>query len=175
MALPRTALAALLLLPAPLLAQKLEKEHKKFLEDVKPIMLPQEEKTYRELKDKNDRAEFEKIFWARRDPDLGTPENEYKAEYDKARADADTRYRVAGQVGSATDCGRVFILLGAPDDVKKETAQEEATLVRRAPETWTFRDREGFKFKDGQIQISFDEECRLPQGARLGDQLNRLA
>ena len=31
------------------------------------------------------------------------------------------------------------------------------------------------KFKDGQVQIAFDEDCQLPQGARLGEQLERVA
>ena len=40
---------------------------------------------------------------------------------EKTVADVDTRFRVAGKPGSATDCGRVYILLGAPDDVKRES------------------------------------------------------
>jgi GWxTD domain-containing protein len=154
----------------------LDKEAKKWLDEVKPIMLLEEEKTYRDLKDKNDVAEFQKIFWARRDPDLETPVNEYQVEYQKARAEADSRYRIAGTPGSQTDCGRVFILLGPPDDVKKGEGTDAAIPGRRTPETWTYRDRPGFKFgPTGQIQLGFDETCTLPQGNRMGDQLNRLA
>jgi len=122
---------ALYLLSAPAV-RALDKEAKKWLDEVKPIMLPEEEKTYRDLKDKNDVAEFQRIFWARRDPDLETPANEYEAEYQKARADADSRYRIAGTPGSQTDCGRVFILLGPPDDVKKGDATD-AAIPRRGP------------------------------------------
>jgi GWxTD domain-containing protein len=154
----------------------LDKDGKKWLDTVKPIILPEEEKTYRDLKDKNDVAEFQKIFWARRDPDLETPANEYQAEYEKARAEADSRYRVAGTPGSLTDCGRVFVLLGPPDDVKKGAATDTTIPGRRAPETWTYRDRPGFKFgPTGEIQLGFDETCTLPQGNRMSDQLNRLA
>jgi GWxTD domain-containing protein len=163
------------LLSAPA-AWALDKEAKKWLDEVKPIMLPDEEKTYRDLKDKADVAEFQKIFWARRDPDLETPANEYQAEYQKARGDADTRYRVGGTPGSQTDCGRVFILLGPPDEVKKSEAADSSLPGRRVPETWTYRDRPGFKFgPTGQIQLGFDETCTLPQGNRMGEQLNRLA
>jgi len=166
---------ALCLLSAPA-ARALDKEGKKWLDEVKPIMLPDEEKTYRDLKDKADVAEFQKIFWARRDPDLETPANEYQAEYQKARGEADTRYRIAGTPGSLTDCGRVFILLGPPDDVKKAEAADASIPGRRVPETWTYRDRPGFKFgPTGQIQLGFDETCTLPQGNRMGEQLNRLA
>ena len=166
---------ALCLLSAPA-ARALDKEAKKWLDEVKPIMLPEEEKTYRDLKDKGDVAEFQKIFWARRDPDLETPANEYQVEYQKARGEADSRYRIAGTPGSLTDCGRVYILLGPPDDVKKGEAADSPIPGRRAPETWTFRDRPGFKFgPTGQIEIGFDETCMLPQGNRMGEQLNRLA
>jgi GWxTD domain-containing protein len=167
---------ALCVLSAPAV-RALDKDAKKWLDEVKPIMLPDEEKTYRDLKDKGDVAEFQKIFWARRDPDLETPANEYQAEYQKARADADSRYRIAGTPGSLTDCGRVFILLGPPDDVKKAEGTADTSIPgRRAPETWTYRDRPGFKFgPTGQIELGFDETCTLPQGNRMGEQLNRLA
>jgi len=166
---------ALCLLSAPAV-RALDKEAKKWLDEVKPIMLPEEEKMYRDLKDKGDVAEFQKIFWARRDPDLETPANEYQAEYEKTRGEADNRYRIAGTPGSQTDCGRVYILLGPPDEVKKGEATDAAVPGRRAPETWTYRDRPGFKFgPTGEIQLGFDETCTLPQGNRMGEQLNRLA
>ena len=91
----------------------------------------------------------------------------------KERDEADRRYKVGGRPGSATDCGRVFLLLGEPNSVEKQ--QEEVRSGPRTPEVWTFKDRPGMTFKDGQAQIAFDAECRLPQGARLGEQLNQLA
>src|SRR5687767_12404757 len=97
--------AALLLPTAAPAAEKLDKNAKKWLEEVRPLMLPEEEKVFRELKDSAERDEFQKIFWARRDPDLETPANEYRTEYEKTRADVDNRFRVAGKPGSATDCG----------------------------------------------------------------------
>src|SRR4030095_2348818 len=125
--------------PTAVLAQKLEKDQKKWDEDVKPIMLADEEKTFKDLKDKAERDEFQKIFWARRDPDLETPANEYQAEYDAAKAAADTKYRIGGTPGSQTDCGRVVLLLGEPDEVKKSAGDGPA--ARRTAETWTFKDR----------------------------------
>jgi GWxTD domain-containing protein len=154
-------------------ADKLSKEEKKWLDDVKPLMLADEEKTFKDLKDKSDRDEFQKIFWARRDPDLATPANELQSEYQLAKAAADTKYKVGGTPGGQTDCGRVALLLGEPDQVKKE--QMDAPPSRRGPETWVFKDRPGIKFKDGQIEIAFDENCTLPQGGRFGEQLARLA
>lgn len=170
---PRLSLAlVVLLLGAPAALRALEKEEKKWLESVKPIMLPDEEKTFKGLKEKADRQEFQKIFWARRDPDLETPENEFKAEYDKAVNETNAQYRVPGSEGYETDCGRVYILLGKPDQVKKDNAATVSPGAR-SPETWTYRDRPGQTFQGGQAQISFDAECRAP--AAVGEQLNRVA
>ena len=163
----------LLAAAAPARAQKLDKDDKKFLDDVRPLLLGNEEKTFKSLKDKADRQEFQKIFWARRDPDLETPANEYQAEYEKLRGQADAAYKVAGRPGSQTDCGRLFILLGKPDEVKKEAGNESPGL--RAPETWTYRDRPGLTFAGGQAQIAVDSECRLPEATKLYEQLDRLA
>lgn len=171
-----TAASLLLgLLTVPALAQR---DAKKFLEEVRPIMLPEEEKQWKALKDKGDRDEFQRIFWARRDPDLETPENEYRAEYEKLKADADKRFVGTGRPGSETDCGRVYILLGPPDEAGSgeggRTKMESPKLVRDW-QTWTYRDRPGLQVQGGQIQISFDETCTVPQGARLGEQLVRRA
>src|SRR4026209_854916 len=96
------ALAVLSLAPAAARADKLDKEDKKWLDEVRPLMLPDEEKTFRDLKDKADRLEFQKIFWARRDPDLDTPDNEFQSTYKTERAEVDRQFKVAGRMGSAT-------------------------------------------------------------------------
>ena len=165
----------LALLAAPALrADKLDNDSKKWLEGVRPIMLAEEEKIFKGLKDKAERQEFQKIFWARRDPDLETPANEYQVEYEKLRGEADAKFKVGGTPGSLTDCGRIYILLGPPDDVKK---RERGERPGRTPESWTFKERPSLTFKGGQaqIEIDFDENCLLPQGARMGEQLNRVA
>jgi GWxTD domain-containing protein len=164
-------LAATLLVPGLATAQKLDKNDRAWLDEVRPILLAEEEKTYRSLKEKADRLEFQKIFWARRDPDLATPENEYQARYREARATADREFRVPGRAGSTTDCGRVFILLGKPDEVHQEDAGMSSGL--RAAETWTYRDNAERTFQGGRATIAFDAECRAPVG--LAAQMDRVA
>jgi GWxTD domain-containing protein len=153
-------------------AQKMDKDDKAFLDAVRPILLDEEEKTYKSLKEKSDRQEFQKIFWARRDADLATPDSEYRQEFEKARAEADRLYRLPARPGSHTDCGRVFILLGKPDEVQAEPGAATAPGAR-VPETWTYRDRPGRTFTGGQALIAFDEECRAP--AALESQMDRVA
>jgi GWxTD domain-containing protein len=165
------ALLALTIAAVPSAWAGLDKEAKAWLEGVAPVILPDEEKTYKDLKDKSDREEFQKIFWARRNPKgPAATENPYKAEYEKAKAEADKRYRVRGRSGSETDCGRTFILLGEPADVKKDKREEDAEPGMHSPEVWTYK---GARFKGGQAQLSFDNECM--GGPEYGRQLTSLA
>ena len=154
-------------------AQKMSKEAKQWLDEVRPVMLAEEEKIYRELKNDKERAEFQKIFWARRDPTPATPANEMQDEFNRARAEADAQFKVAGRKGSETDCGRVYLLLGKPDEIKAGKVGE--TPVLRPAETWTYRDRPGQTFAGGQATIEFEANCELGQGNRYGESLNQVA
>lgn len=157
---------------APARADKLDKDSKKWLDEVRAIVLPEEKEIYTALKDRTERIEFEKIFWARRDTDASTPVNEYKAQFDQRKAEADKRYKVPGAWGSATDCGRLYILLGEPDDVKQDGTSENRGA--RLPETWTYKSRPGLNFTGGQAQIGVDAECRFPSSS-VNQQLDRVA
>jgi GWxTD domain-containing protein len=156
----------------------LDKDAKKWLEGVAPLILPDEEKLYEALKDKDDQQEFQKIFWARRDPDLATPENEYQPEYEKAKAEADQRFKVIGNQGSATDCGRVFILLGEPTEVKArpaadgDTARAQLGAGGRNPEIWRYA---GGRFAGGEAAIAFDSACMGPKMDQFRKQMDRVA
>jgi len=162
------ALLALGLLPVPAAhADKLSKEDKAWLDSVTPILLRDEEKRFKELKDKADREEFKRIFWARRDPDLDTPENEYQAEYQKQVAVVDPKFRKGGQPGSKNDCGKVFILLGEPTSIEKDD--------EGGGETWTYKDSPGRSFAGGQAAISFTDTCRGPESKEFGQQIDRIA
>lgn len=166
------ALAGLAAVAVPARADKLDKESKKWLDDVRAIILSEEVQTYGQLKDRAERVEFEKIFWARRDPDLGTPENEYQVDFLTKKADADKRFRVAGKAGSATDCGRLLILFGEPDEVKKDDSGENRGP--RAPETWTYKSKPGMNFAGGQAVIALDADCKFG-AAGVAAQLDRVA
>ncbi len=161
----------LLVSPGIASAQKLDKDDKSFLDGVRPILLADEEKFFKSLKEKSDRLEFQKIFWARRDPDLATAANEYQVQFEKARSDADRLYRLPAQAGSLTDCGRVYILFGKPDEVQPQPGNVAPGL--RAPEVWVYKDKEGRTFVGGKTQIAFDEECRA--AAALASQLDKVA
>ena len=140
----------LLVSPGIASAQKLDKDDKTFLDGVRPILLADEEKFFKNLKEKSDRLEFQKIFWARRDPDLATPANEYQVQFEKARDDADRLYKMPAQPGSLTDCGRTYILLGKPDEVQAQPGNVAPGL--RAPEMWMYKDKAGRTFAGGKTR-----------------------
>jgi len=93
------------------------------LRDVRLLVLPEEDATYTQLADPADRAEFERIFWARRDPDPATPANELQVAVARARARADALYTRSGLKGADTDCGQLLVLLGEPPEIAGREAQ----------------------------------------------------
>ncbi len=156
------------LLPASARADKMSKEDKAWLDSVLPLMLLDEEKRFKDLKDKVDRAEFQRIFWARRNKDLESTTNESEGDFKALAAEADKRYTVRGRKGSQSDCGRVFILLGEPTEVKKDDDEGEPGL--RSAESWYYK---GPQYQGGQAAISFDGLC-MGQ-ANLRQQIDRVA
>jgi GWxTD domain-containing protein len=155
-------LAVIVSLPGLALAADLDKEDKEWLKEVGPIMVAAEREAYEKLEEKADRVEFRKIFWARRDSDLTTPENDFRAQFESARAHADREFKVPGQEGSQTDCGRTYILMGEPDDTQVQVGR--SSVLYRVPEVWIYRDKPGRTFEGGEARIAFDDTCRAPRG-----------
>jgi GWxTD domain-containing protein len=164
-----------ILLAVPAGAQKLDDEDKKFLNDVRPIILVAERSTYEKLKDKADRLEFQKIFWARRDPNPATGENEFQQQYLKDRAFVDDAYNLGTIAGSATDCGRTYILLGKPDMVQPRpgAAPVASEGGQRTPEVWVYSDRPDRRVQGGKVMVLFDSNCRAD--GDFAQQFTRMA
>jgi len=152
------------------------------LRDVRLLVLPEEDATYAQLADPADRAEFERIFWARRDPDPATPANELQAAVARARARADALYTRSGLKGADTDCGQLLVLLGEPPEIAGRETRVHFDNVQtmrgaRRPEIWIYRSRPGdaVTFTGGELRVSLDEECRFAEGARVREDLLRVA
>jgi GWxTD domain-containing protein len=100
----------------PANAQKMNKMDKNWLEqDVGALILKEERQVFESLGSDEERAIFKQIFWARRDPSPGTPVNEFKDGYEQRLTVANREFKAPGQVGAATDMGKIFLLLGAPN------------------------------------------------------------
>ncbi|MFI5184855.1 MAG: GWxTD domain-containing protein, partial [Vicinamibacteria bacterium] len=171
-------------------ASPLDKGAERWLRQVHLLILPAEEGVFRTLPSPEDRKEFQRIFWARRDPSPATPKNELEEAFIRAEARADELFALAGSRGSETGCGQVFALLGDPPEVEGASPGEEARGAReqfnslrpmregsRGPETWIYRSRAGdvAPFSGGELRIALDEACRFSEGGRVLEDLRRVA
>ena len=88
---------------------------------VKWIMTKEEIKSFKRLRDDAAREAFIEAFWAERDPTPDTPANEYKIVFWQKVESADQAFSTMTQTGALTDFGRVFLLLGRPTDIDKDS------------------------------------------------------
>ncbi len=87
-----------------------------FLDLMSLVASERELETLASLGGSERRAYIDEI-WSRRDPDPGTPKNEFKIRFFKRLGHAKSAYAEPGRVGWKTDRGRVFIKNGPPDRV----------------------------------------------------------
>ncbi len=90
---------------------------------VRWLLTPEERRDYSRLSDPVSRSEFITTLWKARDPKPETPENEFRDEFEKRTAFADSRFAQDEKRGSLTDRGMVFILLGPPTYSGKKALQ----------------------------------------------------
>ncbi len=114
-----------------------EEAAKVWIEEIVPyIATKQERKVYKELKTSEERVRFIDTFWARRNPTPETPENEYQLEHYRRLAYVNTFFN-AGRPGWRTDRGRIYILLGPPDQIDSDPMGRHAHQF--PTEVWIYR------------------------------------
>jgi len=119
-------------------------DYDEFFEKTRLIMLREEIKIYKHLPDKEAREAFIKEFWEKRDPNPETPENEAKIEFDR-RIEFINRWfseATSRNQGWESDRGRVYLLLGEPDE--RNTGDVTVTnrlgrLMRVKAEFWGYQ------------------------------------
>jgi GWxTD domain-containing protein len=87
---------------------------------VRFLLTPEERHAFEVLSDPVSRSEFVNAFWKSRDPRPETVENEFREEFDKRVAFADSHFTENEVRGSVTDRGMVFLLLGPPTYVGRK-------------------------------------------------------
>jgi GWxTD domain-containing protein len=100
---------------------QLSAAHKAWLEDeVAYIITATERSVFLKLQTDRERELFVEAFWKQRDPTPGTPENEFKAEHLRRISYADrTLGRETSRPGRKTERGRIYIILGEPQDIER--------------------------------------------------------
>jgi len=116
------------------LERKLDPESKEFLSKVRYIISSEERKIFIELPPA-ERKKYREEFWKRRDPDPDTEFNEFKEQYFSRIEEANKLFR-GGKPGWLQDRGRIFILLGPPDQI---IASPMGKSIRDKPhEVWYY-------------------------------------
>lgn len=82
------------------------------------LMTPEEQAQWKNVKTDADAQAFIDLFWAKRDPSPGTPQNEYKDRFDQLVKYSDDRFSTGRSKGSLTDRGKVFIVFGPPKSMQ---------------------------------------------------------
>ena len=87
---------------------------------VRYIISKEEDRGYKACKTEQERAEFIDLFWRRRDPTPKTEHNEFKQRYRDRALDANQLYGETAMPGWKTDMGKVYILVGPPDEMVRD-------------------------------------------------------
>jgi len=133
-----------------------------------------EKNIFNHLPDKESREDFIKDFWAKRDPDPETEENEFKTEFFRRIEYANQRFR-EGPPGWKTDRGRIYIYLGPPDKFDEIFIHNELDFkgerVRGSVLIWIYYGFNlGIKFVDvnGTGRFTFDPAPMEMGGGTVG-------
>ena len=96
--------------------KEMESSYKQWLDQEVPYIITGEERAaFKKLSTDDEREQFIEGFWERRNPNPGSPENEFKEEYYRRIANANEHY-ASGLEGWRTDRGRIYIMYGPPDE-----------------------------------------------------------
>lgn len=105
------------------------------------IMTRAEKDAWKQVKSDQDASKFIDLFWARRDPTVGTAENEARDEHTGRAKYADEQFKERENRGSLTERGRAWIVLGPPpekNEIRAAAAAAGATSggssVRTTPD-----------------------------------------
>jgi GWxTD domain-containing protein len=79
------------------------------------LMSNEEEKAWKSLSSDADVAAFIDLFWARRDPTVGTPRNEFRDEFLTRVRYSDAAFAEKRMRGAISERGQLYIVLGPPE------------------------------------------------------------
>ncbi len=135
------------------------------------VMTDADRKAFAQLKTDAEAQAWIELFWAKRDPDLNTVENEFKQDFDQRVAAADKMFSTDKLKGSMSDRGKVLILMGKPLPVKNVPAgsQEEASgrpqlMERGAGQIWTYTKDGKPPVKNSDATVFVFTETRVGAG-----------
>lgn len=102
-------------------------------EDARWIITQQEKDQFLRLTNDQQRLEFVRQFWARRNPNPGSAENAFEKEHYRRIGFADEYFGQKDEPGWKSDRGHVYIVYGAPDSIEKRQSAGQPA------EVWHYR------------------------------------
>lgn len=86
-----------------------------------------EKKDWKKIASDEEAEKFVALFWARRDPDIKTPRNEFRERFDALVKLSDERFALGRKRGALTERGRALVLIGPPQEIAaKATSSADA-------------------------------------------------
>jgi GWxTD domain-containing protein len=153
-------------------AKDLPPLHKKWLEEeVVYIILPVERDVFLKLETDRERERFIDAFWKQRDPNPVTPENEFRTEHYRRLNYANHFFgRETAKPGWKTDRGRMYIILGEPNDIQRFVGK----TMTYPTEIWFYQGEANLGLPPGFNLVFFQEwgsgEYKLYSPLRDGPQ-----
>ncbi|MBU4202542.1 MAG: GWxTD domain-containing protein [Acidobacteria bacterium] len=136
---------------------KLPPIHKAWLEEeVIYIISPVEREVFLQLNSDRERDMFIQAFWKQRDPTPGTPENEFRKEHSDRISHANRRFgRGTPKPGWKTDRGRMYIILGEPNDIQRFEGKTQVYPT----EVWFYQGKSDVGLPAGFSLVFFQESA----------------
>lgn len=152
-----------------------DRAYKNWLEkEVKLLLSSDEVNEFKSMKTDEEKNAFIELFWAKRDPTPGTPENEFKIEWYKRLEYVEKNFTYGPRKGISSDMGRVYMLLGPPAQTKGEIGgkREEplgGSQLEAPLQHWVYQPmpelglNEPFRVTFRQYQWGYELDQQTPQ------------
>jgi GWxTD domain-containing protein len=85
------------------------------------LAVESEQKEWKKIASDEEAERYIQLFWAKRDPDLKTPVNEFKIVFDQRVKEADQLFGLPRTRGALTERGKLYVLVGAPKTLLRVT------------------------------------------------------
>ncbi len=126
------------------------------------LMTSDEKKQWAAIQTDAAAKQFIDLFWARRDPTPATPANEFRDSVEQRVAVADARFTAGRTKGSATDRGKVFILLGSPTSGQRTSSEPKSTIQTPTSEAGastaqSYSKKELWRYDQGETKIDLGQ------------------
>ena len=135
------------------------------------LLTKKEKKAWDKISSDADAKRFIELFWARRNPEVNSPYNPFKAEFDAKVIFADETFDYPGHRGSLTDRAEVLILMGKPEQRQVRGPSQPVSAigattggtdaVEGGSEVWVYNPANlpaGFKVKGSRLVFLFYED-----------------